>query len=124
MAAVLASSCIGKRLARHRGQPNCVVEFAGREQSCIGRDQTNCSIRRRSKSSLRARSFDSPAGFANAASLDPDKVLMPVSEWRERYANQCVIRGMRVKVSSDYLRRRGEPIPRRMADRTPNFLAS
>ena len=38
MAAVLAGARIGERLARHRGQPECVVEFAVRQQSGIGRD--------------------------------------------------------------------------------------
>ena len=38
MAVVLAGARIGEGLARHRAQPECVVEFAVRQQSCIGRD--------------------------------------------------------------------------------------
>jgi hypothetical protein len=38
MVAVLARACIGERLASHRAQPDCVVEFAVRQQSRIGRD--------------------------------------------------------------------------------------
>jgi len=38
MAAVLARAHIGKRLARYRSQSECVVEFAIRQQSRIGRD--------------------------------------------------------------------------------------
>ena len=72
MAAVLACARIGKRLARHRGQAECVVELAVCEQSRVGRDHgANCSINLRSKSSLRTSSFDSPAGFAIATSRDP-----------------------------------------------------
>ena len=38
MAAVLAGARVGEHLARHRGQPECVVEFAVCQQSRIGRD--------------------------------------------------------------------------------------
>jgi putative transposase len=61
--AVLARACISERLASHRAQPDCVVEFAVRQQS---------SISRRSKSSLRTPFFDSPVGCAMTASLNPE----------------------------------------------------
>jgi hypothetical protein len=38
VAAVLAGACIGERLARHRGQPEGVVEFTICQQSRVGRD--------------------------------------------------------------------------------------
>jgi hypothetical protein len=38
MAAVLACARIGEHLARHRALPECVIEFAVRQQSRIGRD--------------------------------------------------------------------------------------
>jgi hypothetical protein len=38
MAAVLPGARIGEHLARHRAQPECVIEFAVRQQSRIGRD--------------------------------------------------------------------------------------
>jgi hypothetical protein len=38
MAAVLAGARIGEHLARHRAQPERVVEFAVSQQSRIGRD--------------------------------------------------------------------------------------
>ena len=38
MAAVLAGARVGEQLARHRGQPECVVEFAIGQQSRIGGD--------------------------------------------------------------------------------------
>jgi hypothetical protein len=38
MAAVLARARIDKHLARYRGQPESVVEFAVRQQSRVGRD--------------------------------------------------------------------------------------
>src|SRR5271156_3197071 len=65
MPAILASAVVGQDLARHRRQPERVVEFAIRQQSGIGGHARtrNCSIKRRSKSSLKAPSFDSPAGF-------------------------------------------------------------
>ena len=43
----------------------------GRGADLLTTDPRNCSIKRRAKSSLRISSFDSPAGFAIAASLDP-----------------------------------------------------
>jgi hypothetical protein len=36
MAAVLAGARVGKRLARHCGKPECIVEFAVRQQTRIG----------------------------------------------------------------------------------------
>jgi hypothetical protein len=38
MAAVFACARIGEHLARHHAQPKCVIEFAVRQQSRIGRD--------------------------------------------------------------------------------------
>jgi hypothetical protein len=83
MAAVLAGARIGKRLARHRGQAECVIELAVRQQSRIGRDHGAAKLQYhlRSKSSLRTSSFDSPAG-AIAASPIPDKLLIAISESR------------------------------------------
>ena len=72
MAAILARACVGERLARHRAQPDCVVELRyANNASDVTTDPQNCSISRRSKSSLRTPSFDSPIGCAMTASLDP-----------------------------------------------------
>jgi hypothetical protein len=38
MATVLAGASVSEQLTRHRGQTECVVEFAVCQQSCIGRD--------------------------------------------------------------------------------------
>lgn len=61
MAIVLAGARIGKGLARHNAQSECVVE--SRWANKTG-ELRNCSITRQSKSSLRAPSFDSAAELA------------------------------------------------------------
>jgi hypothetical protein len=38
MATVPTGACISERIARHRAQPECVVEFAVCQQPRIGRD--------------------------------------------------------------------------------------
>ena len=48
MAAVLACARIGKRLARHRGQAECVVELAVCEQSRVGRDHGAAKLQHQS----------------------------------------------------------------------------
>jgi hypothetical protein len=48
MATVLASARIGKRLARHRGQAECVVELAVCEQSRVGRDHGAAKLQHQS----------------------------------------------------------------------------
>ena len=48
MAAVLAGARIGERLARHRAQPECVIEFAVCEQSRIGRDHGAAKLQHQS----------------------------------------------------------------------------
>jgi hypothetical protein len=72
MAAILARAGIGKNLARHRRQAECVVAFAvcNNPASDVTTEPRNWSISGRSKSNLRAPSSDSPAGFAIAAALD------------------------------------------------------
>ena len=82
MVTVLAGARIGERLAGHRGQSECVVEFTVCQQSAsdVTTEPRNCSIKRRSKSSLRTSSFDLPAGSPSPPRLIQDKVLMPISE--------------------------------------------
>ena len=74
MAAVLAGPCVREPVAGHRGQAERVVEFSVGEQAGVGgdTDPRNWSISRRSKSSLSASAFDSPAEFAITASFDPE----------------------------------------------------
>src|SRR5215831_2933863 len=69
MAAILARAGIGKNLARHRRQAECIVAFAvcNNPASDVTTEPRNWSISGRSKSNLRAPSSDSPAGFAIAA---------------------------------------------------------
>ena len=74
MTAVLAGPSVSENLACHHAEAERVVEFPVREQTGVGGNATDprkWSIRRRSKSSLRTSSFDSPAEFGIAASLDP-----------------------------------------------------
>ena len=74
MATVLAGARIGERLARHRGQPECVVEFAICQQSGIGRDHGAAKLQHQTAVEIELENIvvsDSPAGFAIAASLDP-----------------------------------------------------
>jgi hypothetical protein len=65
MPAIPPGAFVSENLASHVRQPKRVVEFAMDKQPRIGgHDRTaNCSITRRSKSTLRAPLFDSPAGF-------------------------------------------------------------
>jgi hypothetical protein len=74
MAAIPGGARIAESFDGHIGQAECVVEFAvyaNDPASEVTTDPGNWSIRRRSKSSLRTASFDSPTGFAIAATLDP-----------------------------------------------------
>ena len=64
VAAISARAWVGQNIARQRRQSQHVIEFAiGKQTGIGGHEPRNCSIRRRSKSSLSAPSFDSPAGF-------------------------------------------------------------
>jgi hypothetical protein len=74
MAAVLAGAHVAEEVNRPRAEAEGVVEFAVGEQSSIGmiREPWNSSFSWRSKSSLRAPSIESPAGFATAAPCDPE----------------------------------------------------
>ena len=74
MAAVLAGARIGERLARHLGQAECIVEFAVRQQSRIGRDHGPAKLEHQAAVEIEPeehRRFDSPVGCAMTASLDP-----------------------------------------------------
>jgi hypothetical protein len=73
----------------HRGQAECVVEFAIGQQSGIGSHHraAKLKIKRRSKSSRRASDSDSPVGFATAASSIQNKLLIAISESRKPCRN-------------------------------------
>ena len=53
---------------------------AGQRELDVTTEPRNCTVSRRSKSSLRTPSFDTPAGFAIAAHSIQYKVLIPISE--------------------------------------------
>jgi hypothetical protein len=51
MAAVLPGARIGEDIARHRAQPECIIEFANNPASDVTTEPRNCTMRRLSKSS-------------------------------------------------------------------------
>ncbi len=56
IAAVLARARIGERLARHRGQPECVVEFAIDHQSGIEGDHGAAKLEHQATVEIEAKS--------------------------------------------------------------------
>jgi hypothetical protein len=65
MPAILASAVVGQDLAAIVDNPSASSSsrYANSPASEVTTEPRNCSIKRRSKSSLKAPSFDSPAGF-------------------------------------------------------------
>ena len=112
MAAVLARARIGKHLARYRGQPECVVEFAVRQQSRIGRDHGAAKLEHQA-----------------AVKIEPDGIRFRFTRWvrhrrlppsrisccalylnrGDRRGNQRVIQGMQVKGSGSLIRQTADP---------------
>jgi hypothetical protein len=74
MPAVLAGACIGEHLARRRGKAERVVEFPVGEQSRVGGDHRSTKLEHQPavEVELATSPFNSPAGFAMTASLDPE----------------------------------------------------
>jgi hypothetical protein len=68
---VLAGACFGERIGARVGQAHRIIQLAIGQQPGIGRvaGPRNCSINRRSKSSLSASLVASPAGFVIAAPI-------------------------------------------------------
>jgi hypothetical protein len=73
MAAVLACARIGEHLARHRAQPECVIKFAVRQQSRIGREHGAAKLKHQATVKIEPKSvrfrFTRPV---MTASLDPE----------------------------------------------------
>ena len=82
MATVTTGARISGRLACHRSQPECVIEFAVCQQSRIRRDQGAAKLQHQAavKIELECPVVISPARFAIAACSIQDKVLMPISK--------------------------------------------
>ena len=74
MTAILAGAYVGELVARYGAETEDIVKFTIGQQSRIGGNNgaKNWSISRRSKSSLRTPSADSPVGFPMTASRDLD----------------------------------------------------
>ena len=79
----LSVSRIREFFACHRAETKRVVEFAIGEPALeVTTEPRNWSINRRSKSSLRAPSFDSPAGFVMIGAQFANKLLKMIAESR------------------------------------------
>ena len=79
MAAVLAGARIGERLARHRAQPECVVEFAIGQQSGIGGDHGAAKLQHQAAVEIEPEStVDSihPSGSPSPPRSIQDKLLI------------------------------------------------